>query len=155
MKSKSTPGSAWETAINILSRKDHSREELRLKLVKRKYPDSEIDLALRRCQEFGYINDERYAEKLIRYLLQAKKFSNWVIKKNLEQRGIDCNIIDEVFARMHLTETVTSEEQRLQELLSKKFPDGIKDERIRQKAIRFLASRGYGWELIEKVIFKN
>ena len=43
----------------------------------------------------GYLDDEKYCQRLIEYLLEVKKFSTANIKQECFKRGINREIVDE------------------------------------------------------------
>ncbi|MBT5886904.1 MAG: hypothetical protein HOH56_03820, partial [Acidiferrobacteraceae bacterium] len=51
-----------EVAMRLLARREHSREELRLKLVQRGFEISSIDPVLVELIEQDYLSDARYAQ---------------------------------------------------------------------------------------------
>ncbi|MBS1262060.1 MAG: Regulatory protein RecX [Calditrichaeota bacterium] len=53
--------SAYDRALRLLARRDHSTAELRRKLAQRDHPPGEIDGALARLRELNYVDDERTA----------------------------------------------------------------------------------------------
>jgi regulatory protein len=57
---------ALDAGLRLLARRAHSRVELLRKLTRRGHSPEEIDSALARLTELGYINDLSFAEGLIR-----------------------------------------------------------------------------------------
>src|SRR5207248_9318412 len=55
---------ALDAGVRMLARRAHSRAELRLKLRRRGYQPGEIEEALTRLTELGYIDDEAFARAL-------------------------------------------------------------------------------------------
>jgi len=55
----------YEAAVRLLASRAHSARELRLKLLRRGHPSDEIDAALERLREGGYLDDAAYARALI------------------------------------------------------------------------------------------
>ena len=57
--------STYQIALDLLSRRDHFRQELVEKLEKRNRPAAEIDDAIARCEALDLINDLRVAERFV------------------------------------------------------------------------------------------
>ncbi|MFC5741680.1 regulatory protein RecX [Dyella tabacisoli] len=58
--------SAYDKALGLLARREHSRRELKLKLRQRGYEGEEAGAALDRLGEQSYQDDDRFAEILVR-----------------------------------------------------------------------------------------
>ena len=56
-----TPRDAYQTALDLLSRRDHFRRELSDKLRHRDFPADQIEETVARCEALGLVNDERVA----------------------------------------------------------------------------------------------
>ncbi len=59
---------ALNSALRILTPRDHSKYELVKKLKQRGFSREDIDAAISSCERFDYINDERTAQIYIRQL---------------------------------------------------------------------------------------
>lgn len=94
--------SAFDKAINILSRGEQTKKDIKQKLLKYGYKESIIDEAIKKAEEYGYINDKEYAKMLVK----AKSLkSRKEIKYSLYTKGVDRNIVDEV------SETISDNEE--------------------------------------------
>jgi regulatory protein len=86
MRIKTIP-SAYNKIIDLLSRRDHSEKELRQKL-RRRFPQEEIDAALSRVKNLGFLpNPQQYAERFANSASQKNKGALW-IKNKLRERGL-------------------------------------------------------------------
>ncbi|RME37475.1 MAG: regulatory protein RecX, partial [Deltaproteobacteria bacterium] len=56
------PPDAWQLALRLLTRRDYSSCELTARLRQRGCPQEEIEKALDRLQQLGYLDDRRYAQ---------------------------------------------------------------------------------------------
>jgi regulatory protein len=74
----------------------HSRAELLRKLGRRGYTSDEIDSAMVRLQELGYLNDRSFAEGLVRYRSASR--GPRALSAELAARGIDRAQADAVVA---------------------------------------------------------
>jgi len=78
---------AFDCALRILSRRDHSIVELRRKLEKKGFPEGEIRRVLAEGLRLGYLDDERAAHALINRL-KRKGCGVRRIRFELRQRGL-------------------------------------------------------------------
>jgi len=63
---KTDKPSAYDRALGMLARREHSRRELKLKLRRKGYEGDEAGEALDRLNEQHYQDDDRFAEMLVR-----------------------------------------------------------------------------------------
>ena len=71
---------ALNKCADYLSRRDYSVKELKTKLLK-SVDEVSAQKAVDRYIEAGYLDDEKYCQRLIEYLLEVKKFSTANIKQ--------------------------------------------------------------------------
>ena len=137
---------AYEKGLDLLTRRSYAKKELFYKL-KTKYGDEASKRAIEKLSYFGYLNDEEFAKMYSKYLLETKKFDVRRISTELKLKGIDREIIENV------TKTLDNEPiQRIIEMLSIKFPNGFKDEKIKKRFIAKLQRMGYSWSDIKSAL---
>ena len=81
-------------AMDLLARREHSRRELRSKLISRNYPPADVDAVLDRLVEEGLLSDQRFAESYVAACLRKGQGPKR-IRKELEERGVADVIIEE------------------------------------------------------------
>ena len=64
--SKPPAGTALDSGLRYLTGRSHSRLELRRKLARKGFDDDEIEAALNRLVELGYLDDDAFALALVR-----------------------------------------------------------------------------------------
>ena len=135
-----------EKAIDYLSRREHSRLELKHKLLNKDFLETEIDETLNQLSTKNFQSDERFAECYVRARKQAG-FGPLKIMAELKERGVSDAIISGVI-------NVSDNEWREQMVSAwkKKFLNSTKD---RAAQFRFLSSRGYVSETINKLLFSS
>jgi regulatory protein len=89
--------SAYQTALDLLSRRDHFRRELVEKLRTRNFPADEIDDALARCQELDLLNDERFAERFVEVRAAERGWGPHRLSAELRQRGLTADDADRLY----------------------------------------------------------
>lgn len=123
-------------AINFLSKRELSKEELRAKLQPYCEDRDEIDQVIEELYAKNLINHERVVETTI--YSQSKKFGNERIIENLRSKGIESELIKE--AQESLNE---SEADRAFDVLSKRFSQPAQSRKELLKHFNFLVSRGF------------
>jgi regulatory protein len=78
---------AYDVGIDLLSRREHSRKELRTKLLRRKFTVEEATEALEKLEERGYLSQERYAQARARSLFR-KGFGESYVRAALASKGV-------------------------------------------------------------------
>ena len=80
--------SALDYAAGLLDARAYSSAELRKKLEDRGYPEEDADQAIEKLTEYGYINDEAFAENMVRKGAGAGKSSRRVAAE-MARKGLD------------------------------------------------------------------
>lgn len=83
-----------ETAFALLARRDHTRWELATKLRQRGYGEDEIDAALDRCVELGYLDDAAFAERFVASRAVRNGWGPLRLVAELQRRGVDREIAE-------------------------------------------------------------
>lgn len=134
----------FDHAVKLLSNRLHTREELRRKLLLRKYDKSLIEQALDRLAELRVLNDEQFAEVFLQNLIHYKNFGFYGLKMKLRQRGLENNLIERLLADF----SVEDELEIGRRAIARKAGDT-------EKIIRTLKSKGFRSEVINKLIKKE
>ena len=137
---------ARERALYLIGFHDHSYKELFDKLDKN-YP---VDICLEICNKMvslGLINDERYAEKLARDLIEVKHYGNYRARFEMQRKGVDKELAE---AALEPYEEGTID--RLTKLVSRKYARYLVDKKGIQKVKSALARQGYSFSDINAVL---
>ncbi|MDW6001782.1 recombination regulator RecX [Vibrio mangrovi] len=137
--------SCLETAVQLLSRRDHGRAELFRKLLTKGFAEDEVSHAIQSCEQHGYLDDTRYVQGMIRHHI-AKGHGELRIQQTLKQKQIDETVVAEQLA---LTDVDWFELAR--STAERKFGEQIttKDPKVYAKQVRFLQYRGFNFEQIQ------
>ncbi len=104
-----------ERAIQILTPREHSVQELRLKLLKRNIEHDKIEAIIAYLIELNYLSDERFAEAYVAERVR-KGDGPLKIRSNLQKRGVDRSLVERF---------VSSDDdiwiERASDVLSKRF----------------------------------
>jgi len=137
--------SIYNKALDILSRREHSASELKLKLLKKFEAISEIETVIVRLEKNNLLNDFRFAETYIR-IRKRKGFGPKKICYELINKGIKESISNELISTEGDWGDVALK------AFKKKYKNGISEnikERLKQKS--FLQNRGFSFKEIESV----
>lgn len=141
--------SAREAIFRCLARREHSQKELRDRLRLQNHAPEAIEEALTYMAEQGYQSDTKYAQSLVRF--KGARQGERRLRQTLSHQKIDKEVIDEAL------EQVASEVSRAVDTL-RRFENKTPDLALRQKATRYLAARGFGFDTIKKawqVVFEG
>ena len=83
---------ALDAGLNLLSRRAHSRFEVRRKLGRRGYGEEEVESAVLRLTELGYLNDRAFAEGHVRR--RSSGLGRLALSAELAARGVDRDVAD-------------------------------------------------------------
>lgn len=145
MKPLKPERSIRNTALDLLSRREHTRLELTRKLKAKEFSSTEIDELLDRLESEGLQSDARYAESYV-HSRGRRGFGPLRIKLELQERGVSADLVD---AYVDFNDQIWLETARKE--YKKKFgaraSKSIKDQ---AKRVRFLQSRGFTGDIIQK-----
>ena len=147
MKPKPEPGGTdlRARALALLARREHCRAELARKLEAAGFARDDIAALLDAFETRNWLSDRRYAES---WIADHRARSGSVkLAYELRQRGVPDAIIDTV-----LGENRDSELDRARAVWQKKFGNPPADAAEKAKHIRFMLSRGFAQETIQKVL---
>ena len=136
---------AKEKALWLISYRDHSKKELKDKLVRTCDADA-ADKAVARMEELGLVNDDKFARQYARRLLLEKKLTRRAAAFELTRKGIDRETAEKV-----LGEIDVDYRGNIREIIEKKYRN-IQDEKVKRRAVAALQRLGYGWDDIKAVL---
>lgn len=134
---------ALTQVTRLLASTDKTRAQLHDALTRRGYASGEIDDALRRAAALGYLDDLRVARRRARSELRAG-WAGEALLSRLLQAGLD-EPTARAAVQAEIAESGWTALAAAQALSSAKKLTGV-------KGARFLASRGFEEDLVERVI---
>jgi regulatory protein len=132
-------------ALRYLSRREHSQQELRKKLLP--FAESEEELAdlLLKLEKQGWLSNERFAEGLARR--KSDRYGSLKIVDQLKQNGIELETVDRLKDQLKQTDA-----QRAWDLWDRKFGALAEDQKNKAKQMRYLVSKGFPLEIVSKIV---
>jgi regulatory protein len=142
---------AFNSALRLLGRRDHSVAELQQKLIRRDVAEDVIQAVLAECLRLNYLDDTRTARALIERF-KCKGCGLYRIRHELTQRGF----YGETFRDLLEEILAPSEERELaQRTLQKKLKTLGREPEHRKRMLRlqrFLRGRGFSDAVITDVL---
>ena len=128
---------ALNKCADYLSRRDYSVNEV------------SAQKAVDRYIEAGYLDDEKYCQRLIEYLLEVKKFSTANIKQECFKRGINREIVDEKLSIIEIDNVST-----IIKLIKTKYATKLNQENGKEKVIAALQRKGFYYSDIKSAFYR-
>ncbi|MGY0217396.1 regulatory protein RecX [Endozoicomonadaceae bacterium StTr2] len=135
------------SAMNLLARREYSRAELRLRLV-RKYPFELVEQTLDRLVAEKLQSDERFTESFVRQWLN-KGYGPMRIRQELKLREVDEALVNDYL--------VADDELWIEQairMLEKRFgkSSGKTDKLAELKQMKYLQQRGFSYQHIRQAM---
>lgn len=133
--------SAFDWSLRKLAARGRSEWELRSGLRQAGYEAEEVDEAVARCAEYGYVDDEVFAGEWVRQRRAVKHVSLQRLRQELSRKGIPGPMQDRVL------ESLDDDACHIQSLLEGRFRRvaGLPVDKQKRLLVSFLARRGYGF----------
>lgn len=136
---------AIATAMRALDQRMQSSRELRTRLMRKGFDAETIDRALEKLSDYGYLNDERFAELWIENRLAHRPRGKRMLEQELRQKGIERQVVDETVAAMDIDDRAAALELARKRL---KSVHGLPIEEQKKKLTGILARRGFDYGVI-------
>ncbi|MBR2284740.1 MAG: RecX family transcriptional regulator [Ruminococcus sp.] len=141
---------AYQRALYLLDYKDYTSHQMREKLIGTYKNEALCDAVIEKLEEHRIIDDERYAERAARRLVEVKRFGYYRARRELMQKGIDRETAENA-----LEPYESCYGESLAYLLEKKYSSQLTDEDDRKSIERVkasLARYGYGFDEIKNAV---
>jgi regulatory protein len=132
-------------ALRYLAQREHSRAELARKLRRHTEAGVGIEAALDELAAHGLLSDERAAASVL--VSQAPRSGERRLKQVLQGKGLAPELVASTLAQAR-----GSEYERALALWQRRFGTTPADAAERARQARFLQARGFGYELIVRVL---
>ncbi len=132
-------------ALRLLAAREHSRRELERKLAAHETEPGQLKAALDELQARGFIDEQRVVDSVVHR--RAARLGAGRVKQELQAKGLDAERVAIAVAGLKATEV-----ERAREVWRRKFGELPADAQQRAKQARFLAARGFGGDVIQRVL---
>ncbi|MDJ0984613.1 MAG: regulatory protein RecX [Desulfobacterales bacterium] len=142
---------AMNTAVRILTYRDHSQYELKRKLQQRGFASDVINGVIEKCERFNYIDDQKTARL---YILQLKRkcFGKRYIRLALKRKRLRGDAIDRILSAEYPGVDEYVHASRILEKKKKTFAREPDPKKRSDKIYRFLYSRGFHPSVIRNYV---
>lgn len=135
---------AFSKASDYLGTRLHTKFELKTKLVKKGYSIEAIRVALNRLENYGYIDDSKFATEFVN---ANSKLSKKMLENKLLSKGVSKDIVRDVLLDISVDDQYDSCLAAAQ-----KYLRGKNLQESREKLYANLSRKGYDYACISKVI---
>ena len=135
---------AREKALELLSRRPMSRQELKSKLIQKGQDEDTAEYCAAWLCDNGLLDDESYAAAVTRHYA-AKGYGPGRIRGELSRRGVDRELWDDTIQAM------PENTDKLDRFIAARLTDPEDRDQIR-KVSAALCRRGYSWEEIRSAL---
>ncbi len=145
---KSSGSDPFAVALRLLTGRDRSCSELKKRLKNRDFCDDEIEETIRRCLDYGYLDDRRFAMNRARALMISGRAIGRRAVLELKKHGLESELIESALAAAAEDLDLGT---LLRELFERRYPDydnSQADRRTQQRIISYFQRRGFPLSLI-------
>ncbi len=138
----------FERAVKLLAAKPRSVAELRERLLRGKGANEEVvNTVIARLEEYGYLNDERFAFSYASYKVKQKPVGRRRLERDLKFKKVESGVANEALEMVYAE---TSEEQLIDQAIAKRLRiRGRPKNRVEAKSLfDHLLRRGFPFELV-------
>jgi regulatory protein len=132
-------------ALRLLGGREHSRAELERKLRKHEEEAGQLAQVLDELQAKGFISEQRVVDSVLHR--RAPRLGAGRLRQELQAKGIDGELVAQALQQLRGTEL-----SRARDVWQRKFGQPPRDATERGRQARFLAARGFGGEVIHRVL---
>jgi regulatory protein len=132
-------------ALRLLGNREHSRAELERKLAEHEQEPGQLQRVLDELQAKGFIDERRVVASVLHR--RAPRLGAMRIRQELQGKGLAPTLVAEAVSQLKATEA-----QRAREVWQRRFGELPQDPGERARQARFLAARGFGGDVIRRVL---
>jgi len=138
----------FDRAVNLLTYKPRSENELRQRLLEKDWTNAEIvEAVLAKLKEYNYLNDEQFAKEFAASRLRQKPIGKRVLRQKLALKRLDKETVD---AALEKAFEDTPEEEIIERAIEKRLrikgkPETREDSK---KFYDYLLRQGFSYDLV-------
>ena len=138
------------SALRLLGYRMRSINEMRDRLIKKKYPNNIIDDTINKLLKMGYLNDVEFANAFARDKVKSKKIGQLALRVEFIPHKIDEEILEKAIFNVYEKYPVSDLIKLL--LDKKKIQPGTKiDQKTKKRIYDLLIRKGFNWNDISNV----
>ena len=132
-------------ALRLLAQREHSRAELATKLARHVQEGDDLDAVLAELESKDFISEARVVESTLNR--RAGRLGAARIRQELQAKGLDAERVQQAVASLQSTEWA-----RAHAVWARRFGSVAADAKERARQARFLAARGFGGEVVGRIV---
>ena len=142
---------AKNTAYRYLAYRPRSCKEVEKKLEEKKFDAVVIRAVIDHLIRFGYIDDGAFGAQWASGRFRLRGFGRWRIERELNQKGVDKNTIQEMLGK---TITFEDERQAARKVAEQKLSTmkNVETEVRRRRLAGYLERKGYSYDIIRALL---
>ncbi len=149
---------AFKLAYKLLGLRLRSVFEMERRLKEKGFENDMISRVIKKLKEQKYLDDEKFAEAWIRDRINLQPRGSFMINIELKEKGVSSEIIEKKLAELlpFEKELAIAEELFNKKIKIMKAGDReLPKEKVYQKIVGFLRGKGFGREVVRRVMEKN
>lgn len=135
---------ALNASLNYISKSMHTKMQMIVYLKKKGYDGKTIARVIDKLEEYGYVNDELYAEKYADE--KALSGGKRKIAFELKTKGVDEKIVEAVLGDGR------DEDEGCERVAEKYLKGRPLDKELKQKCYRYLIGKGFGYDTAKRIL---
>ncbi len=132
-------------ALRLLAQREHSCAELQAKLARHVQEGVDLDAVLHDLQAKGFIDEARVAASLVH--TRAPRLGTQRLVHEMRRKGLSEDLVRQQAEALRATEL-----ERAQAVWRQRFGQPPATPQEAAKQMRFLAARGFGGEVVRRVV---
>lgn len=152
LKIEDEPKLAFQHALNIISYSMKTEFELVKKLREKEFSEPAIEQAVQKLKGYKYIDDDIYVTMYIKTKAIPNNWGEQKIISKLLQKGVDINLIKQKIEELYSYDEKKNAITKVAEKYVEKLPIDEDILKKKQKLYRYLAGKGYSYELISSTV---
>lgn len=146
---------ALQFAMKLIGLRRRSVFEIKTRLEKKGFEVEIINEVLKDLEKYRYTDDEQFTEAYINDRMNFNPRGNFLIRKELRERGVEENIINKKIEELISEEKEIESAKKLAENKMKTISDKTDKAKINQKIKSYLQSKGYSFDIINRAVIER
>lgn len=89
----------WDHALKQLSRRAHSANQLRAKLLQRADSPASVTAVMQKLKDYGYTDDQKFSESFAASRLQNQGFGKFRVLRDLQSKRVASGVAEQAVAK--------------------------------------------------------
>ena len=137
-------------ALMLLGYRERSLREIKIRMRQKGYEEKLVEKVVKYLKDRNLINDKRFTQLWAESRIK-KGYGRWRIQSELEQKGVNREITDEILKDLY---SGIDEVQVALDLVEKKRWVSKEPPRLTERVSNLLRQRGFSFEVISNVVEK-